>query len=135
LSEPLIYISTWRIKEGKLEDYKQFTKEFLEIIKAKEPQLIAIHLFLSEDGTEVTSIQVHPDAASMDTHMQTVEKVLGEDMGEWVERVDFIEPKHLEIYGNPSADLLEADQPLVESGIERSIKPLHLAGFTRSSAA
>ncbi|MCK4901594.1 MAG: hypothetical protein KAS38_22615 [Anaerolineales bacterium] len=134
MSEPLIYISTWRIKEGKLEDYKQFTKEFLEIIKAKEPQLIAIHLFLNEDGTEVTSIQIHPDAASMDTHMQVVEQVLGEEMDEWVERADFVEPKHIEIYGMPSAGLLEADQPLVESGIARSIKPLHIAGFTRSTA-
>ena len=134
MSEPLIYISTWRIKEGKLEDYKQFTKEFLEIIKAKEPQLIAIHLFLNEDGTEVTSIQIHPDAASMDFHMQVVEQVLGEEMFEWVERTDFVEPKHFEIYGTPSTGLLEADQPLVESGIARSVKPLHIAGFTRSTA-
>jgi hypothetical protein len=106
----------------------------LEIIKAKEPQLIAIHLFLSEDGTEVTSIQIHPDAASMDTPMQVVEQVLGEEMDEWVGRADFVEPKHIEIYGTPSAGLLEADQPLVESGIDRSIKPLHIAGFTRSTA-
>lgn len=134
MSEPLIYISTWRIKEGKLEDYKRFTKEFLEIIKAKEPQLIAFHLFLNEDGTEVTSVQIHPDAASMDFHLQMVEQVLGEEMFEWVERTDFVEPKQIEIYGTPSAGLLEADQPLVESGIARSIKPLHIAGFTRSTA-
>jgi hypothetical protein len=134
MSEPLIYISTWRFKEGKLEVYKQFTKEFLEIIKAKEPQLIAIHLSLNEDGTEVTSIQIHPDAASMDFHMQLVEQVLGEEMDEWVERADFVEPKHIEIYGMPSAGLLEADQPLVESGTARSVKPLHIAGFTRSTA-
>lgn len=82
----------------------------------------------------MTSIQIHPDAASMDFHMQVVEQVLGEEMFEWVERTDFVEPKHLEIYGTPSTGLLEADQPLVESGIARSVKPLHIAGFTRSTA-
>lgn len=132
MSEPLIYISTWRVKEGRLDDYKRFTREFLEIIKEKEPQLIAAHIFLNEDGSEVTSIQIHPDADSMDFHMQMVEQVLGEDMGEWVERAVFIEPKHIEIYGTPSTALLDADQPAVDSGIPRKIKPRHIAGFTRA---
>ena len=134
MSEPLIYISTWRIKEGKLEDFKQFTRELVEIYEAKEPQLIAFHIFSNDDGTEMTSVHIHPDAASMDFHMQVVEQALGEDMRKWVERADFLEPKHIEIYGTPSAGLLEADRPLVESGIARSIKPLHIAGFTRSTA-
>ncbi|MCI0555486.1 MAG: hypothetical protein L0287_31455 [Anaerolineae bacterium] len=134
MSEPLIFISTWRIKEGRLEDYKQFTRRLMEIIEAKEPQLIAFHAFINEDGTEMTSIQVHPDAASMDFHMQVVTQALGEEMGEWVKRADFLEPKHIEIYGTPSAGLLEADRPLVESGIPRNIKPLRIAGFTRSLA-
>jgi hypothetical protein len=134
MSKPLIFISTWKIKEGRLEDYKQFAKEFIEHVKAKEPQLIAFNIFLNEDESEMTSIQIHPDAASMDFHMQVLEQALGEDMREWVERADFLEPKHIEIYGTPNAALLEADQPKVEAGIPRSVKPLHLAGFTRSTA-
>jgi hypothetical protein len=82
----------------------------------------------------MTSIQVHPDAKSMDFHMQEVERALGEDMNEWTDRADFIEPKHVEIYGSPSVKLLEADQPYVDSGLPYKIKPLLLAGFTRSTA-
>ena len=26
--KPLIFVSTWKIKEGRLEDYKQFAREF-----------------------------------------------------------------------------------------------------------
>lgn len=81
----------------------------------------------------MTSIQVHPDAASMDFHMQVLAKVIGEDIIEWIKRTDFLDPKHFEIYGTPSAALLEADQPLVDAGIPRSVKPLHFAGFTRST--
>jgi quinol monooxygenase YgiN len=133
MPEPFIYVSTWKIKEGKLDDFKRFTGEFVEIIKAKEPQLIAFNVFLNEDGTEMTSIQVHTDAASMDFHLQVVNKVLGEEMLDWIERADFVEPKQFEIYGTPSAALLEADRPLVESGVVQSIKPLFIAGFTHST--
>jgi len=131
---PLFYISTWKIKEGRLEDFKQFTKRMLEIFEAKEPQLIAFNVFLNDDETEMTSIQVHPDAASMDSHMQLLSQVLGEEMNEWVGRADFLEPLHIEIYGAPSDALLEADRPMVEAGIARDVKPVHLGGFTRSSA-
>jgi hypothetical protein len=82
----------------------------------------------------MTSIQVHPDAASMDFHLQVLAKVIGEDMIEWIDRADFLEPKHFEIYGTPSAKLLEADQPFVDAGIPQSVKPVHFAGFTRSAA-
>ena len=133
MSETLIYISTWRIKECRLEDFKRFIREMVEIYRTNEPQLIAFNVFLNEEETEMTSIQVHPDADSMDFHMQVLERALGEEMSDWVGRADFIEPKHIEIYGTPSAGLLEADQPLVESGLARTVKPLHIAGFTRAT--
>jgi hypothetical protein len=133
MSEPLIYISTWSIKEGRLEDFKHFVREMVEIYRTNEPQLIAFNVFLNEEETEMTSIQVHPDADSMDFHMQVLERALGEEMSDWVGRADFIEPKHIEIYGTPSAGLLEADQPLVESGLSHTVKPLHIAGFTRAT--
>jgi hypothetical protein len=134
VSGPLISITTARIKEGKLEDYKRFVRESMEHFKAKEPQLIAMHMFLNEDGTEMTSIQVHPNSASMDFHLQVLNKVLGEEMSEWVKRADFLEIKHLEVYGTPSASLLQSTQQAVDSGVfTRSVKPVHLAGFTRSS--
>ncbi len=134
MSKPLIFISTWKIREGRLEDYKQFAKELIEHIKAKEPQLIAFNMYFNEDETEMTSIQVHPDAASMDFHLQVLAKVIGEDMIQWIERADFLEPKHIEIYGTPSAKLLEADQPFVDAGIPQVVKPICFAGFTRSTA-
>lgn len=134
MAGPLIVITTARIKEGKLEDYKRFIKELLEQFMAKEPQLIAMNVFLNEDETEMTSVQLHPNAASMDSHMQVLNQVLGEEMRQWVERADFLEIKHIEIYGTPSAALLEADQQWVDSGVvKRSVKPVHVAGFTRAS--
>jgi hypothetical protein len=132
MSGPLIYLSTWRIKEGRLDDYKQFARELVNVFESKEPQLIGFNIFLSEDESEVTIIHIHPNGASMDFHMQVLQQALAEEMRDWVERADFLELKHIEIYGTPSASLLEADRPFVESGIPRHIKPRHMDGFTRS---
>ncbi len=130
MTAPLIYMSTWKIKDGRLEDFKAFTHEFVAQIEKREPHLIAFHVFLNEDETEMTSIQVHPDPASMDSHLKVVDRVLGEDMNEWVERADFVVPKAAQVFGQPSADLLEADKARIESGIPYALKPRHLTGFT-----
>lgn len=133
MSKPLIYISTWKIKKGKLESLKRLSQELVELFMEREQQIIAFNTFINEEGTEMTSIQIHPDADSMDSHM----KVLGqaftevEGMGEVME---LIEPISIEIYGTPSVSLLESDRQLVESGVPRNIKPILIAGFTRSSA-
>jgi hypothetical protein len=135
MSAPLISITTASIKEGRLDDVKQFAERYVASIETREPQIIAINIFLNEDETEMTSIQVHPTPASMDSHMEVLNEVLGEDMAEWVERADFLEIKHIEIYGPPSEALLKADQQWVDSGaITRKIKPVHVAGFTRTPA-
>ena len=134
MSETLIYITKWKVKEGRLENYKKFARQLTEIIEAKEPQIIAFNAFVNEEGTEMTSIQVHPNAASMDFHMQVVNQALGEEMNDWVGRADFLEPKRIEIYGMPSAELLEADNVFVEAGLPREIKPNLVSGFTRSRA-
>jgi len=61
VSEPFIAVSTWRIKEGKLEDLKRCMGEFAEIIEANQPQLITFNAFYNEEGTEMTSRQVHSE--------------------------------------------------------------------------
>jgi hypothetical protein len=70
MSEPFIFIGTHTIREGKLEDFKKQWLELLEVVEAKEPRLIAFNAYVNEDGTELTIVQVHPDADSMGFHMQ-----------------------------------------------------------------
>ena len=130
MSEPFIYISTWRVKEGKLEELKQYYREIIEIVKEREPQLIAFHSFVNEEGTEMTSIQVHPHVASGDLHME----VLGQAMQALVEKYsnvfELIEGKHIEYYGGPNERYLEMDRQL---NIAVDIKPVHIGGFSRAT--
>jgi hypothetical protein len=128
MSEPFIVISTWRIKEGKLEDLKRFQRDFAAIIEANEPQLIAFNAFYNEEGTEMTSIQVHPTPTSMDFHLKVLRETLGDAMSAVAE---FVEPMSLEYYGRPPESALGMGS---QSGRNFSIKPLHMGGFTRSKA-
>lgn len=52
MSEPFIFIGTHSLKEGKLEDFKKYEQELVELVEANEPRLIGFHIFLNQDGTQ-----------------------------------------------------------------------------------
>jgi uncharacterized protein YndB with AHSA1/START domain/quinol monooxygenase YgiN len=131
MSQPFIHIGTFRIKEGKFEEVTRSYREVVETVEEHEPRMIAFHGFVNEDGTEMTVIQLHPDTASMDFHMQ----VLTDKLGEYVARAlgpDLIELRRSEYYGTPSESALEMDRQI--PGLAVDFKPIHVAGFTRTTS-
>jgi hypothetical protein len=78
--------------------------------------------------TEVTVVQVHPDADSMLFHMQVARKHIEEGTEELLDTRDF------QIYGPPNDTVLGMIKELAQSGVPLIVKPNHLGGFTRSSA-
>ena len=130
MAAPFIVIRTFTIKEGKLEAFKQFLRELFKFIETNEPRLLAINAYVNEDGTEVTFIQVHPDAASMELH----EKVAHEHTER--ARREFLDATtSLQVHGKPSDVLLEGTRQLAAgTGVPLSVKPEHLGGFTRLPA-
>ena len=130
MSEPFIFIGTHTISEGKLEDFKKSCGQLVEVVEANEPRLIAFHLYVNEDGTEVTVVQVHPDADSMLFHMQVAREHISEAYQSVLEKT-----KRIDVYGKPSDAVLEMIRQLAGSGVPLSVKAHHLGGFTRSSAA
>jgi hypothetical protein len=70
MSEAFIFINSFEMKESKLEDLRQFLGEFLTVVESIEPRLLALNAYVNEDGTEVTFVQVHPDAASLEHHQR-----------------------------------------------------------------
>ena len=129
MSEPFIFIGTHTIREGKLEDFKKQWRELLEVVEAKEPRLIAFNAYVNEDGTELTVVQVHPDADSMLFHMQVARDHISEAYQSVLEKT-----KRIDVYGKPSDTALEMISQLAGSEVPLSLKANHLGGFTRSSA-
>lgn len=129
MAAPFIYIGTYRLKEGKLEAFRQYLRDekFFELIETNEPRLLAFNGYANEAGTEVTFVQVHPDAASMEFHMQVAREHIGRAYAEFLESAG----SSTQIYGQPSDGVLEMTRQLAGSGVPLNVQPDHLGGFTR----
>ena len=49
-----------------------------DVVEANEPRISAFNAYANDDGTEVSVVQVHPDAESMMAHMQVVRQHITE---------------------------------------------------------
>jgi hypothetical protein len=90
-------------------------------------RLLAFHIYVTEDCSSEVVIQIHPDAESMQHHLQ----VMGEKVRETFAFTDF---ESLEIYGQPNEPLSEWI-PRVTQGIDFTLHALHWGGFTGSGVA
>jgi hypothetical protein len=130
MSGPFIFIGTHRLKEGKLESFARDCKALADVVEANEPRMIAFNVYASDDGTEVSVVQVHPDAASMLLHMQVVRQHITDAYADSLD-----ETTSMMVYGPPSDEVLAIMTQLASPGVPVSLKPRQLAGFTRSAAA
>ena len=72
MSGPFIFIATNRLKPGASEAERRRVPGLVDFIEGGEPRLLAFNEYLNADRTEVTVVQVHPDAASMELRMDMV---------------------------------------------------------------
>ena len=126
MTDPLFVVSTFKVKEGRVDDVKKHYKKVSDIVEANEPQLIAFHGFLSEDETEMTSVQVHPDTESMEFHMQVLKDNWDQSFSQYAE---ILEPLSIAYYGTPPRSALDFD---TRRKYATGLKPRHIAGFTRA---
>jgi hypothetical protein len=124
MSEPIIFISHQRVKEGKLEGNKQYYRQVAEQAKANKPGTIAHLAYLNEEGSEQSIIHIFPDAESMELHMIGVDE-LAKKAYEYVEILSF------EIYGKPTDTVVERMMQIVGSSITVNIRPQLVGGYIR----
>lgn len=99
-SKSIVYIDRSEVRKGKLDELKAAMKELVELVEANEPRIIAYNVYLTENGTRMTVIHVHPDSTSLEFHM----KVAGPAFSKFAE---FVKLLTIDIYGKLSDDLLE----------------------------
>lgn len=100
MPQPIVYVDTSAIREGKLEEVEAAMKELAVFVEANMPRLVSYGFYLDEKRTEMTVVAVHPDSASLAFHLDT-----GAD--EFRKFADLIELVRIEIYGSVSDDVLE----------------------------
>jgi quinol monooxygenase YgiN len=104
MSKPIVYISHFRVKEGKLDSLLQLSQKVTEQIKSNKPGTVVFLQYLNEQGTELSIIHVFPDADSFDRHVEGVDERARA-------AYEFIEPTRREVYGMPSDPVLALLRP------------------------
>jgi len=129
MSGPFIYIGTYTIKSGQLEEArKRCAGEVIDLVEANEPRLIAFNIFFDEQGSKLSVVQVHPDSDSMEFHM----KLISEHLDGAFDYLDTTVSE--QVYGTPSDTLSRVLAEYADPKVTATLMPIHVAGFTRASA-
>ena len=123
---PFIFIATNRLRDGRFDAERRRVPELSGFIEAHEPRLIAFNEYVNEDRSEVTVVQIHPDAASMEFHIGIVG-----DHARQAYAQTLAGTTGIQVFGTPTENILRMLRQQAGSGVPLSINPLHLGGFTR----
>ncbi len=122
MPDPIVFVSHSTVRDGKLEALKEASEEAFAALEADKLGTVFQYGYLDRDKSQVHFVHIFPDADAMDAHMVgAAERVSA--------AAEFIETTAFEIYGAPSAMVLEAlgQNPSVE--VTQS--PGSLGGYIR----
>ena len=89
----------FKIKKGKLEEFKQLIPQFISAVKEKDPGTITYEWYLVEEKMECVVLEIYADSNAMLAHIANAGELLQQSL-------EFSEPS-LEVFGNPSEELLK----------------------------
>ena len=130
MDEPVVYLSTWRIKDGKFPEYRRFYSELLAAIREPDRDVVAFYAFANADGTEITNVHVFPDQATLGRHMAVIGEQMGLLPGELTSVMELMEPLGIQVYGTPEGQAAAMDRGLKEAGVPFTSKERYLGGFS-----
>jgi quinol monooxygenase YgiN len=124
MSGPLIYVGTYTVKPASQDEARRRLAELADFVETNEPRVIAFNAYLDREGNTVSIIQVHPDSASMEFHMQVNAK-------HFATAFDWLDTSMSGQYFGPISDALSAE--LAKWDEAATYQPVHAAGFTRTT--
>jgi hypothetical protein len=129
MSEPVVFISHFKVKEGTLPDLKRLTADVLERLREEKPRTVLFLAYLDEQASEVSFLHAFPDAESMDLHFEGVDERVAA-------AYQYLEPRGWEIYGKPNDRAMESmRESATSAGVALTVLPDHLGGFLRLQPA
>ena len=126
MSGPFIFIATNRLRPGAYEPERHRVLGLVDFIEAGEPRLLAFNEYINTERTEVTVVQVHPDAASMEFHMGVVGERAAKAYAETLDATT-----QIQVFGAPTDAIVEMLRAQAGAGVPLSVHAEHLGGFTR----
>jgi quinol monooxygenase YgiN len=125
---PFIYVGTYEVVAGRLDDARKSLAEHAEFVEANEPRLVSFNSYLDTESSTVTIVQVHPDSASMDFHMQLVAAHIASALG------DYLAAAVSTLVCGQGKETVETIRSF-SPGKPVAVAEEHVAGFTRTTAA
>ena len=124
---PIVFISHFSIRPGKLESLKALAQEVVMRLDAEKPRTLVYLDYVDEVDMRMTFVHLFADAAAMDLHFEGAQERTRAAL-------EFIDPSGWEIYGRPSDAALGTIRALASSaGVPLTVRPEHVAGFVRLS--
>jgi hypothetical protein len=125
MSDPVMFVSHFRIKEGAHDGFMRLTTDVTERLASEKPRTLVFLVYLDERRERATFVHVFGDAESMDLHFQG-----SEERGRAA--FEFVEPEGWEFYGRLSDAALETmRQTATAAGVPLTVEPNYVAGFLR----
>ena len=128
MTNPIVFISHFRIKEGSLEAYRQLQREVARMLEAEKPRTLVFLTYVDAEGSQMTAVHVFADAESMDLHFEGAAE-------RSAAAYEFLVPDGWEIYGTPSANVIEMMRgAAASSGVRLNVQAELVAGFVRAAS-
>ena len=124
MTEPIVFISRNKIKEGKVVEFRMHYRDSILPIMTTKPGTLAQLAYEDEEATEFTIARFFPNADALDLQIQGADE-------RSKKTYEFIEPIGIEIFGIPNPATLEMMKKIAGSGVVVSISPNYLGGFIR----
>ena len=125
MSNPIVYVDSSKIREGKFDKLKMAMKDLAAFVEANMPRILSYAFFLNDDQTQMTVVAIHPDSASLEFHLDT-------GSVEFRKFATLLDLLKIDVYGRVSESVirrLEEKAEALGSGT-LTIHELY-AGFTR----
>ena len=100
MSEPVVFISHFTVKDGALDELKRMSGGAVEGIREGKPRTILFLSYLDEQGGRISFLHAFPDADAIDQHFEGADDRAAA-------AYEFIEPRGWEFYGKPSERAME----------------------------
>ena len=124
MTNPIVFISCNRIKEGKNDEFRKHYQDSIPPILAGKTGTLAQLAYENEEATEFIIVRLFPSADALDLQIQGADE-------RSKKTYTFIEPISIEIFGTPNLATLEMMKKIAGSGIAVKISPNYMGGFIR----
>lgn len=69
MSDPIVYVDTSEVRDGKLEELVPAMADLADFVEANNPRILSYRFFLDDDAGRMTVVAVHPDSEALELHM------------------------------------------------------------------